>query len=178
MGKPDHLDQKELLRLYRFYYREAERCSQAKAYYAGCVMLGAACEAALLGMVDCTSEAVRREPEAGKILGKKAVEQLSLADLLAIAEAMGWLPRALDPRRDATFSNRRAQVGDYVDVLRMIRNLIHPGKWMSDQHGTRITRRYLDYCFDVVDVIRDRIVRELVAVIEKSGGTSQVQGSI
>ena len=39
-------EEREFWRLYRFYWREAERCEEAKAYLAGCVMLGSALEAA------------------------------------------------------------------------------------------------------------------------------------
>jgi hypothetical protein len=47
----DDNDQAEILRLARFYLNEAKRCEKAKAYLAGCVMLGAALEASLILMV-------------------------------------------------------------------------------------------------------------------------------
>jgi hypothetical protein len=41
-------EEKELWRVNRFYWREAERCEEAKAYLAGCVMLGSALENILI----------------------------------------------------------------------------------------------------------------------------------
>lgn len=35
-------EEKELYRLSRFYWQEAIRCEESKAYLAGCVMLGSA----------------------------------------------------------------------------------------------------------------------------------------
>jgi rSAM/selenodomain-associated transferase 2 len=46
----------ELHRLLRFYNREAERCSKARAFLAGCVMAGAELETALMLMVDIYPE--------------------------------------------------------------------------------------------------------------------------
>lgn len=43
---------REFWRLYRFYWREAKRCKKAKAYLAGCVMMGSALESLLMLMVD------------------------------------------------------------------------------------------------------------------------------
>jgi hypothetical protein len=37
-------EQKELYRLSRFYWKEAQRCDKAQAYLAGSVMLGSALE--------------------------------------------------------------------------------------------------------------------------------------
>jgi 7,8-dihydro-6-hydroxymethylpterin-pyrophosphokinase len=48
----DDEEEKELLRLSRFYWQEPKRCEKAKAYLAGCVMLGSALEAFLMLMVN------------------------------------------------------------------------------------------------------------------------------
>lgn len=37
----DHAE-REFYRLYKYYWREAQRCQEAKAWLAGCVMLGSA----------------------------------------------------------------------------------------------------------------------------------------
>ncbi len=49
-------EEKELNRLSRFYWREAMRCQKAKAYLAGCVMLGSALETLLILMVNVFSD--------------------------------------------------------------------------------------------------------------------------
>ena len=46
-------EEKELYQLNRFYWKEALRCEEAKAYLAGCVMLGSALETMLTLMVNC-----------------------------------------------------------------------------------------------------------------------------
>ena len=51
----------ELMRLCRFYRREADRAMGAKAYLAGCVMIGAALEADLLAMCHCYSDETPEE---------------------------------------------------------------------------------------------------------------------
>ena len=48
----DDDEEKELLRLSRFYRQEAKRCEKSKAYLAGCVMLGSALETFLMLMVN------------------------------------------------------------------------------------------------------------------------------
>jgi hypothetical protein len=45
-------EEREFWRLYRFYWREAERCEEANSYLAGCVMLGSALEALLVLMIN------------------------------------------------------------------------------------------------------------------------------
>ena len=49
-------EEKELYRLSRIYWQEAERCEGAKAYLAGCVMLGSALESLLIIMVNAHSD--------------------------------------------------------------------------------------------------------------------------
>ena len=46
-------EEKELYRLQRFYWHEALRCEESKAYLAGFVMLGSALETLLILMVNC-----------------------------------------------------------------------------------------------------------------------------
>jgi hypothetical protein len=48
--------EKELYRLQRLYWREALRCEEAKAYLAGCIILGSALETLLILMVNCFSD--------------------------------------------------------------------------------------------------------------------------
>ena len=49
-------EEREFGRLYRFYWKEAVRCEEAKAYLAGCVMLSSALEALLMLMVNVYDE--------------------------------------------------------------------------------------------------------------------------
>jgi hypothetical protein len=47
--------EQELYRLNRLYWREARKSERAKAYLAGCVMLGSALETMLILMINCYS---------------------------------------------------------------------------------------------------------------------------
>ena len=47
----DDREYEELLRLTKVYGRQARRCRKAKAYLAGCVMLGAVLEGDLIAMM-------------------------------------------------------------------------------------------------------------------------------
>src|SRR5271156_2871173 len=49
-------EEKELLRLNRFYFEEAKRCEAGKAYLARCIMLGSALETLLTLMVNVHSD--------------------------------------------------------------------------------------------------------------------------
>ena len=49
-------EEQELHRLSSFYWKEARRCEGAKAYLAGCIMLGSALETLLILMVNCYAE--------------------------------------------------------------------------------------------------------------------------
>src|SRR6266849_4210438 len=78
---------KAILRLVREYHREAVRCENAKVYLAGCVMVGAALEAALLAMVHLSGPAVESAGLTGKKVkgAPKHVLKWSLAELVRTA---------------------------------------------------------------------------------------------
>ena len=148
---------REFWRLYRLYWREAERCEEAKAYLAGCVMLGSALEALLILMVDVYDEqaaATGRVPMKGK--KPKPLLDWDLGKLLRVAKAAGWLPAKLDPDKD-DWDGRKAKVGDYAEVARVVRNLAHPGRYRKEHFRRRITAKYLQLQFEVVDACRGRL---------------------
>jgi hypothetical protein len=69
-------EENELYRLQSFYWQEALRCEQVKAYLAGCVMLGSALETLLILMINCHSDEAERT---GKhpVLRGKAKQQIA-----------------------------------------------------------------------------------------------------
>jgi hypothetical protein len=74
---------KEFYRLSRLYWREARRCEKAKAYLAGCVMLGSALESLLITMVDAFSEEAEASGQAPMKKGQpKPLLGWTLSDLL------------------------------------------------------------------------------------------------
>lgn len=150
----------EVVRLARTYHREALRCRDGKAYLAGCVMMGAALEASLLAFVNCyPDEALCSTvaPTKGGIT--KPLAHWSLAELLAVAKERGWLPSALS--LDEEWNDKKAQIGDYTEVLREIRNLIHPARHMLDLPRKRITKRYLETSFEIFEVATDYLLNKI-----------------
>jgi hypothetical protein len=146
--------EKELYRLNRLYWQEALRCEQAKAYLAGCVMLGSALETLLMLMINCYPEEAERTGVAPKTKGRpKPLLDWMLADLLRVAKAAQWLPTGL--ALSDRWNSRTARIGDYAEVARMVRNLAHPARYVEDHYRSRVTRKYLQRQFDVVLLCRD-----------------------
>ena len=50
---------------------------------------------------------------------------------------------------------RRAKIGDYAEVARMVRNLVHPARYVADYRGRRVTAKYLQRQFEVALLCRD-----------------------
>jgi len=142
----------EVLRLARVYQREAEKCREGKAYLAGCILIGAAFEAALLSMAHCFEEDVY----AWKGVSAKPLMKWSLAELLNAAKQLGWLPSRLSP--DEEFDSKRAQIGDYAEAVRQIRNFVHPARYVDDFQGKRVTKRYLETSFEIVETATDHLM--------------------
>jgi hypothetical protein len=163
-------EHKELWRLNRFYWKEALRCEAAKAYLAGCVMLGSALETVLIIMVDLDADEVEKTGRIPTSKGKaKPLLKWDLAELLKVAKAAGWLPSALD--LDGDWNWRKAKVGDYAELVRMMRNLAHPARYLQDHTGRRVTSKYLQRQFEVVLACRDWLAahnnRKLLKAIEE-----------
>jgi hypothetical protein len=147
-------ERRELRRLSKFYWKEARRGEEAKAYLAGCVMLGSALETLLILMIDCHDEEAERTGKAPTLRGQvKPLLDWKLAELLRVAKAAGWLPSALD--LGAGWNRRKARIGDYAEVVRMVRNLAHPARYQADHRSKKVTAKYLKQQFDVVLVCRD-----------------------
>jgi hypothetical protein len=63
-------EEKEFHRLSQFYWQEALRCEHAKAYLAGCVMLGSALETLLILMINCYPEEAEQTGKVPMAKGK------------------------------------------------------------------------------------------------------------
>lgn len=160
----------EMLRLWRFYRKETERCRKAKAYLAGCVMAAATLETALLLMVNIYPEEARAT---GKLPAKnKPLIRWDLAELLRVAKAAGWLPSALDYAQD-DWDPKKAQAGDYAEVVREIRNLTHPARYMLDHYGKRVTSKRLEWVLQITDAaiswLNSRVNKSLLEAMRAEG---------
>jgi hypothetical protein len=148
------LQEHEVHRLSRFYWKEALRCEKSKAHLAGSVMLGSALEALLMLMVNGYAD----EVEATNVVPTRSGKPIPLVDwdlsqLLKVAKAAGWLPSGLHINDD--WNVRKAKIGDYAEVSRKVRNLIHPGRYLKDHSPSRVTARYLQRQFEIVLLCRD-----------------------
>ena len=83
----------------------------------------------------------------------KPLLRWSLAELLAVAKAADWLPSGLNLSDE--WDNRKAKVGDYAEVTRQLRNLLHPARYMEDHYKKRITVKQAQLVFDTMDAINN-----------------------
>jgi len=162
--------EKELWRLQRYYWKEALRCEEAKAYLAGCVMLGSALETILILMISLYDDEADRTGKAPLYKGKpKPLLKWDLIELIAVAKAAGWLPAGMELGDDWDW--KKARVGDFAEVVRMVRNLAHPARYLKDHPRGRVTNKYLQRQFDIVLACRDWLAahnnRELLKHIKE-----------
>jgi hypothetical protein len=144
----------EILRLAIQYKREAEKCFNAKAYLSGCVLMGAAMGTILLSTANCFPENVTSAKCAPQRNGKvKRLDRWTFTDLLAVAKELNWLPSGLSLEDE--WDSVHAEIGDYVEVVRQIRNLIHPVRYVNDFGRKRVAKKYLEACFEIVDSATD-----------------------
>ena len=155
----------ELMRLCRLYHREARRCKEAKSYVAGCIMIGALLEANLIGMCHLYPDEIPESLLPKKKKEPKPLLEWTLAELLRIARDCGWLPAGL-PLGDK-WNRRKAKIGDYAIVLKEYRNLVHPGAYMTVLPKSRITKRRLEFCFEIFEVASDHLQERIHASLRK-----------
>ena len=88
-------------------------------------------EAILLSTANCFPETVASAKCAPKKDGKiKRLDRWTFMNLLAVARELNWLPAGLSLEDE--WSDAHAKIGDYVEVVRQIRNLIHPVRYAND----------------------------------------------
>jgi hypothetical protein len=148
----------EIHRITLYYKRQAEKCYEAKAYFPGCILIGAALEGLLLTTLNCYPFLITDSKKAPRKNGKiKKLEQWKLSELLSVAKELNWLPFALSPEED--WDTTKAEIGDYLEVIRQIRNLVHPIRYIEDMGRKRVTKKYLDACFNIVESAADHITK-------------------
>lgn len=144
-------EERDLYRLDLVYRREARRCEGAKAHLAGCVMLGSALETALILMVNIYTDEAEQTGQAPRKKGQiKPLLDWNLAELLRVAKAANWLPSGLHLNEE--WSARKARIGDHAEIVRMVRNLAHPARYVADHPRGRVTPKYLKRQFETVSL--------------------------
>jgi hypothetical protein len=120
----------------------------------------AAFEALLLAFVNCYPDEASASQAAPRRRGAlRPLLDWSLADLLAVAKERNWLPSRLSS--DDEWDEARAQIGDYGEVIREIRNLVHLARYAVDFPRKRITKRYLESAFEIFDVANDYLLNKI-----------------
>ena len=118
------------------------------------MVLGSALETLLMLMVDGYLEEADATGKVPMRSGRpRALIDWDLSQLLGVAKKAGWLPSALDLSDD--WNGRKARIGDYAEVARRIRNLVHPGSYLKEHSPSRVTKRYLRRQFEIVLLCRD-----------------------
>ncbi len=150
------MDRSERLNILFTRYRgEAQVCAEAGGYLAACVMLGAALEGALVSMaelkalrpdIEKSSEAVRDKN--GDLVPP---ENWPFRKLLALAKELNWLPAKLPPDEDIDLHEalERGDVGDFVEYVKEVRNLVHPGKYAREYPDVSIGDKHYEDCYTV-----------------------------
>ena len=166
----------ELLRLARYYKRDAEKCEQAKAYLMGCCAITSALETALICVVHLYPEDVIKAPSLPRSRSKvRPLLKWKLSHLVQVAREVGWLPAGLE--LDAEWNSRRAKIGDHVVAVMQLRNLVHPAAYIDAHVRKRVTARYLKHAFEVVDVaikhLEARNAKALLKAMKEEGWTPE-----
>ena len=164
---PNHYELTEeefnfLLALARLYDRNARRCLENKAYVAGCAAAGAALETALIGMVHVHWHQIPGAFKPPTRRGQpKPLLDWNFDDLLRASHEAGWLSQSADFREAFDLSDPAP--GDYASQLRLLRNLIHPQRYLRDHAGHRVTARMLKYAIELESALGAR----LGSIVEK-----------
>ena len=131
------------------YHSEAEKCASVRAYYAACVMIGAALEAMLLQMCDLFEDEVDQAVLKLPRKPKGSIEHWSLGDLIEIAVAAEWLPTRWGPNL------AEPGIGEKANLIRRLRNLAHPGVHLREVDEVPITAAYYRVAYALYDSARD-----------------------
>src|SRR5437868_3950568 len=102
-------------------YEEAQRCKEHGLYRPACVMLGAALEAVLLATIMLGEPSLKA---VGNWPGKKDPLRLDLGEMVDVAFKAGWIPAEYRGRQ---LDLDEGDLGNAVDWMRWLRNLLHPG---------------------------------------------------
>ncbi len=144
-------DVKRTLKAFEMYRDEAAKCVESGAYLAGCVLLASALEAALMAMTQCFRQDVLELVRAsGAREFSRPMKDWGLSQFLLVSRKLGWLPASRDTGVDT--GPERVQVGDLVEVVRVVRNLVHPGIYLREYSGEPVTMRELTVSLTILDM--------------------------
>jgi hypothetical protein len=156
---------RQLVELVGSLQQEAASSAEAGAWRAAVVLLGSAIEAGILATACADERALRR---AGRLPGRKTLTRYTLGELVKVASAAGWLPRALDDPQDV-FAPLAGDVGDALQFLLRVRNAaIHPGNFIStlaDVGADFGDIEHMKPTYEIFNGIMDAVFAKLTEVV-------------
>jgi len=134
-------------------------------------MLGSALETLLSLMVEVFADDAERTGKIPLRGGKpKSLVDWDLGELLKVAKAANWLPAALKLGDD--WDGRRARIGDHAEVVRMVRNLAHPGRYRKEHFRGRVTSLAYQRQYRRVELCKDWLADHAASASDSRGGTT------
>jgi hypothetical protein len=61
------------------------------------------------------------------------------------------------------WNQKKAEVGDYAVVVKETRNLVHAGRYIKDFPKSRLTKRRMEMCFEILEAASDHLLAKLHA---------------
>jgi hypothetical protein len=149
------------------YYREAEKCASARAYYAACIMIGGAFEAMLLQICDLFADEVVEvlEKLPRNLKPKGSIDNWRLDGLIRVAVVAGWLP----PRREFD----EPGIGELADLIRRLRNLAHPGVHLREMSEVPLRAIHYRVAYEIVNSAREWLWNKFAPGLPKEPNRSQ-----
>ena len=142
-----------LAKISLFYQREADRCANSRAYFAACVLTGAALEALLLSMCYVEDRSVRRTPTHQKKKFKSKRNrffEFNLYQLISIAGELKWIPA-----KEIRLNGRKTTLEELLHTARDTRNMVHPAVWAKGGGPRRTPKSTYESIFEIFDVTRE-----------------------
>ncbi len=148
-----------------FYHREAERCADNRAYFAACILTGAALEALLLSMCYIEDRAVRRTPTYKQKrfrFKRNRFSEFSLYQPINIAAELKWIPA-----KEIRLKGRETTLQKLLHAARDRRNTIHPYAWVKEGGPRRISKSTYESTFETVDVTREWLFQRVYLALRR-----------
>lgn len=164
-----------LLDILKTYHDQAVRSEKCRAYLAGCVFLGAAIEGGLLATSKCYPSQVRQSLKyRSKRKKDRNLDKWGFLDLLELGRELRWIPSRIPMGKIARASGitvksalANGDLGYFADVVREIRNLVHPGVYVRKMRNVKIAKSYYRFCYDVEDIVFGYLYRKLEISIRR-----------
>ncbi len=145
-----------LVHLIGRFDKEAQRCAKVRAYYAACVLQAAVLEGLLMalcdGYVQGVSGYLSAMPERQRPKGQ--ITNWTLDQLIKVALALNWLPIRRGQRGPR-------KIGDWLSLVKELRNLVHPGKHLRDYPNVRLRKAHFTDSFSIVRAATDHLWQEI-----------------